>query len=433
MSPPGRPTGAGVALTATLAIQIFVSLVATAAAVLAPEVAQTFSIAPKWIGVFVSLIYVGAMFASLASGGVIQRYGAIRVSQACVILCVAGSVLVVLAPDRAVVLLVIAALVIGIGYGPITPASSHVLVRTATPSNFALTFSIKQTGVPAGAALAGAILPGLALALGWRNAFVAMAIAGLVVVAGAQAVRATLDADRIGGSGWRFSPAGVFAPLALVRRSRALTELTLIGLCYAATQVCLMSFLVVYLTEALGWTLVAAGLALTVTTLGGVAGRIVWGWAADRMLKPRRVLGMLGTLPPAASRRLRPPSGRWPDCSPLAAVSAAPRSAEWCSSPRSRGTRRRGRRGDGSRRLHHVRVSSPVRPFLPCSPGLRAATAWASRIWRNERLGRFDAPAAARTAIGVNGTDFHDSVNFAGRCSRAGCLAFHQYASGPRA
>ncbi|MET0202826.1 MAG: MFS transporter [Casimicrobiaceae bacterium] len=312
MSPPGRPTGAGVALTATLAIQIFVSLVATAAAVLAPEVAQTFSIAPKWIGVFVSLIYVGAMFASLASGGVIQRYGAIRVSQACVILCVAGSVLVVLAPDRAVVLLVIAALVIGIGYGPITPASSHVLVRTATPSNFALTFSIKQTGVPAGAALAGAILPGLALALGWRNAFVAMAIAGLVVVAGAQAVRATLDADRIGGSGWRFSPAGVFAPLALVRRSRALTELTLIGLCYAATQVCLMSFLVVYLTEALGWTLVAAGLALTVTTLGGVAGRIVWGWAADRLLKPRRVLGMLGIVAFGCSLALAFAHPAWP-------------------------------------------------------------------------------------------------------------------------
>jgi len=208
--------------------------------------------------------------------------------------------------------LVGAALVIGIGYGPITPASSHVLVRTATPSNFALTFSIKQTGVPAGAALAGAILPGLALALGWRNAFVAMAIAGLVVVAGAQAVRATLDADRIGGSGWRFSPAGVFAPLALVRRSRALTELTLIGLCYAATQVCLMSFLVVYLTEALGWTLVAAGLALTVTTLGGVAGRIVWGWAADRLLKPRRVLGMLGIVAFGCSLALAFAHPAWP-------------------------------------------------------------------------------------------------------------------------
>ena len=307
---------AGVALIATLAIQIFVSLVATAAAVLAPEVAQSFSIAPKWVGVFVSLIYAGAMFASLASGGAIQRYGAIRVSQACVLLCIAGAVVVALAPDRAVALLIVAALVIGVGYGPITPASSHVLVRTATPSNFALTFSIKQTGVPAGAALAGAVLPGLALALGWRHAFVAMAVAGLVVVAGAQAVRATLDADR--GGGGRFSPAGVFAPLALVRRSRALTELTLIGFCYAATQVCLTSFLVVYLTEALGWTLVAAGLALTVTTLGGVAGRIVWGFAADRMLPPRRVLGMLGIVACGRSLALGFAHPAWPAAALLA-------------------------------------------------------------------------------------------------------------------
>ncbi|MET0203776.1 MAG: MFS transporter [Casimicrobiaceae bacterium] len=318
MSAQGRPTGAGVALTATLTIQIFVSLVASAAAVLAPEVAQTFSIAPKWIGVFVSLIYVGAMFASLASGGVIQRYGAIRVSQACVILCIAGSVVVALAPDRAVVLLVIAALVIGIGYGPITPASSHVLVRTATPSNFALTFSIKQTGVPAGAALAGAILPALALALGWRNAFVAMAVTGLVVVVGAQAVRATLDADRVGKDGHAFSPASVFAPLALVWRSRALTELTLIGFCYAANQVCLMSFLVVFLTEALGWTLVAAGLALTVTTLGGVAGRIVWGFAADRMLAPRAVLGTLGIVACGCSLALAFAHAGWPAAGLLA-------------------------------------------------------------------------------------------------------------------
>ena len=58
--------------------------------------------------------------------------------------------------------------VIGLGYGPITPASSQVLARTTPPARMALTFSIKQTGVPAGAALAGAVLPALALAVGWR-------------------------------------------------------------------------------------------------------------------------------------------------------------------------------------------------------------------------------------------------------------------------
>jgi MFS family permease len=79
-----------------------------------------------------------------------------------VVLCVAGAVLLALAPDRAVALLILSALCIGVGYGPITPASSHVLIRTAKPSDLALTFSIKQTGVPAGAAVAGAILPGVA-------------------------------------------------------------------------------------------------------------------------------------------------------------------------------------------------------------------------------------------------------------------------------
>jgi len=310
MTPPGRPAGAGVALAATLAIQIFVSLVATATAVLAPEVAQSFAIAPKWVGVFVSLIYVGAMFASLASGGFIERYGAIRVSQACVVLCIAGAVAVALAPDRAVALLIVSALVIGVGYGPITPASSHVLIRTARPSNLALTFSIKQTGVPAGAALAGAILPGLALALGWRHAFVAMAAAGVAIVVAAQFVRGALDSERTGGG--RFSPTGIFAPLALVWRSRELTELTLIALFYAATQACLTTFLVVYLTEALGWTLIMAGLALTVTTLGGVAGRIVWGFVADRLLPPRSVLGSLGIVACACSLAFATAHEGWP-------------------------------------------------------------------------------------------------------------------------
>lgn len=300
----------GVALAATLAIQIFVSLVATATAVLAPEIAPTFGIAPKWLGAFVGLVYVGAMLASLACGGFIERFGAIRVSQGAVVLCVIGAVVIGMAPDRAVALLIVAALVIGVGYGPITPASSHVLIRTAPPDKLALTFSIKQTGVPAGAALAGAALPGLALALGWRNAFIVLAAAGVVVIIAAQYVRGALDTDL--KPDHRLTSAGVLAPLRLVWRSRALTELTTISFFYAATQMCLTSFVVVYLTEALQWSLVAAGLALTVTTLGGVTGRIVWGFVADRFLPPRRVLGMLGIVGCACSGALAAADAAWP-------------------------------------------------------------------------------------------------------------------------
>ena len=299
-----------VALAATLAIQIFVSLAATATAVLAPEIASAHAIAPKWIGVFIGLVYAGAMCSSLASGGFIQRYGAIRVSQACTLLCAGGAAAIALAPAGSVAVLVAAAVVIGIGYGPITPASSHVLIRTAPPNRMALTFSIKQTGVPAGAALAGAVLPGLALLLGWKPACLAVAVAGLVVVAAAQPVRRALDTDL--KPDHRLSPAGIFAPLKLVLRSPALAELALVAFFYASTQVCLTTFIVVYLTDSLGWSLVAAGLALTVTTLGGVAGRIAWGIVADRWLPPRRVLGIIGLIAGGCGCAMAAAGGSWP-------------------------------------------------------------------------------------------------------------------------
>src|SRR5438477_401821 len=86
----------------------------------------------------------------------------------------------------------LAPLTIGFGYGPITPASSHILARTAPPSRMALTFSIKQTGVPAGAALAGAALPILALRYGWHAAFALVAMLGVAVASTGQITRAEL-------------------------------------------------------------------------------------------------------------------------------------------------------------------------------------------------------------------------------------------------
>ena len=279
---------ASTALAVTLAIQAFTSLAATATAVLAPEIGPAVGMTPKLIGVFVGLVYLGAMLASLASGGYIERYGPIRVSQVCILLCACG-VALVCGPAWA---LPLAPVLIGVGYGPITPASSQVLARTASPRRMALTFSIKQTGVPLGAALAGALLPLFALGNGWRTALLTVAGAGVLIALLAQPTRAVLDVGL--ARDHRVSLGRLFAPLKLVARNPKLVELTLTGFVYAATQICLMSFLVVYLTEALGRSLVTAGLALTVANTGGIIGRISWGAVADRWLPPRRMLGALG-------------------------------------------------------------------------------------------------------------------------------------------
>ncbi len=293
------------ALAVTLAIQAFTSLAATAPAVLAPELGPAVGLNPNLIGAFIGMLYLGAMLASLVSGGFIERYGPIRVSQVCALLCAGG---LTLTTGPAWVLL-FAPLLIGIGYGPITPASSQLLVRTASPHAMALTFSIKQTGVPLGAALAGALLPLITVGHGWRAALWAVAAAGVAVALLAQPTRAALDVGLVRQH--HRSLGQLLAPLKIVIRSPKLLELTVTGFVYAATQACLLSFLVLFMHQEQGRTLVNAGLMLTVATVGGVVGRISWGMVADRWIAPRKMLGMLGLIAGACALLTASFGPRW--------------------------------------------------------------------------------------------------------------------------
>ena len=309
MSADARRT-ARVALVTTLTVQAYTSLAATAPVVLAPVLAVDLGITPTWVGVFVGLVYAGAMIGSLVCGGFIARYGAIRVSQACVLLCAAGTATVALLPAAAFTLLALAAFAVGMGYGPITPASSAVLVRTTAPEQMALTFSIKQTGVPAGMALGGALLPALALAMGWRGAMLVVAAAGVLVALTAQPIRQALDVHRQGAQ--PLSLRSIFEPLQIVLRSKILRELSLVGLGFAAVQVSLTTYLVVFLHETLGWSLIAAGLALTFATIGAIIGRIAWGIVADRLLPPVSTLALIGLLACACGLVLAAAGSTWP-------------------------------------------------------------------------------------------------------------------------
>jgi sugar phosphate permease len=95
--------------------------------------------------------------------------------------------------------------------------------------------------------------------------------------------------------------------------SPRLRQLASISFLYAATQVSLTSFLVVYLTQAQQWSLVSAGFALTIATLGGVAGRLIWGAVADRSRAPYAVMGTIGTAAGACALTL----AVWPPGAPV--------------------------------------------------------------------------------------------------------------------
>ena len=92
----------------------------------------------------------------------------------------------------------------------------------------------------------------------------------------------------------KMSFSGVTRPLGMVLTHRPLRQLATISFLYAGMQLCLFTYLVIFLTNDIGLALVTAGLIMSAAQMSGTIGRIVWGILADRYIKPRLLLGLLG-------------------------------------------------------------------------------------------------------------------------------------------
>lgn len=278
-------------LLLTLVIQAMVAMALLTLPVIAPVVAQALQVSPALVGLYVSVTYAGAMVATLMGGATVARMGAIRVSQWGLVLCAVGLVLCAVPWLPAMVL---GAVLIGLGYGPITPASSHLLARTTPKAQMSLVFSIKQTGVPLGSMLAGAIVPPLALLIDWQLSMLVVAALCLVCAGVSQSLRAELDSNRQADLHIRWG--SLIEPIRMVLAHRALLTMAACSFMFSMVQLSLTTYLVTFLHDDLSYGLVAAGLALSVTQLGGIGGRVAWGYVADRWLGPRRMLLLLASM-----------------------------------------------------------------------------------------------------------------------------------------
>ena len=278
-------------LLATLFIQAMVAMALLTLPVMAPVAAQALSVSPAMVGFYVSITYLGAVFASLTSGNTVSRFGPIRVSQLGLLLCALG---LCLCATPWLPVIAIGALLIGLGYGPITPASSQILARTTPADRMALVFSIKQTGVPLGAMMAGAIVPSLMLALNWQWTMVMVAIACVLSALLAQPLRQELDELR--QANLPFQMSALTSPIRMVLGHRPLATMAACSFMFSMVQMSLTTYLVTYLHDDLSYGLVSAGLLLSVTQMGGMGGRILWGYVADKWLGAQKTLALLAAL-----------------------------------------------------------------------------------------------------------------------------------------
>jgi predicted MFS family arabinose efflux permease len=282
-------TGVWASVWVTLGIQTLVSLVVFTPPVLTPAAQTEVGVHGSAVGIATALIYLSATVSALLSGRAIGRHGPMRMSQ--VSLALSGAGLALMASAN-LFLVVVGALVIGVGYGQVTPSSSAILVERTPPNLRAFVFSLKQTGVPIGGAVAGALLPALIYGVGWRAA--ALLCAGICIAFALvlQPMRTRVDPGSRAAR--ETSGAGLFEPLRLVLSQPRLREMGLASFTYSGMQMCLGSFLVVFLHDHARFGLGLAGAALSTAMVAGIGGRLFWGVVADNWIKPRLLLGLLG-------------------------------------------------------------------------------------------------------------------------------------------
>ncbi|MES2711351.1 MAG: MFS transporter [Pseudomonadota bacterium] len=276
-----------VALGAMFLQQTFAALGRNMPSIIAPAILEDLALDPAWLGVYVGLGAAAALVFQLGCGSFIIRYGALRTSQAALVMLGVGLAAAAAGP---LAFFAISAVIGGGGSAISTPASSHLLGRYSPPRQAPLVFSIKQTAVPAGLLLAGLLGPLLTLYWGWRGAMLAGGAACVVFAVMLQPLRAGFDDDRDPTRAFRFSD---FATtLAVVLRRPALRRLAMACFAFNGLQMVFTAYFVTYLF-ALGHDLAAAGFVFSMATLVAVPGRILWGWVGSGPAQPRQVMAWL--------------------------------------------------------------------------------------------------------------------------------------------
>ena len=245
--------------------------------VIAPQLALMLGVDASYVGYQISMVFGAAMLASCVVGPVVLRWGACRAMQWSMWLAATG---LLAALSGQLWLMPIAAMGIGASNALAAGGASHLLFRFSQARNRNLIYSIKQTGVPLGWATAALFAPILTVQYGWRMPM--LIVFCYAIFGGALLGRwcTIWDDDRNPQAAQKTN---LLSGIVLLWHYPILRYLGIASLFFSFAQSCLGTFTVNLLVQEADYSLVAAGLMLSVIQISGVSGRVIWGLIADRL------------------------------------------------------------------------------------------------------------------------------------------------------
>jgi len=254
--------------------------------VLAADLIDEFAISRGQVGLLVTSTSLVGALASPLFGRITDRVGAVAATRS--IFLIGLATLAALAVSPVYVVLVVAALVAGVGNGWSNPATNSLIVGTVPSGSRGLVTGIKQSGVQLGTFLAGLLLPIFSALWNWRVAvsmFAAIPLAGLISTAGVVG----LPADgEILSSGHPVVPAPV-------------KWIAVYGAVSAMASSAMFGFLPLFAEEDQLWSASSAGMLVAIIGLTGMVARLGWPSVAERYLGHGRTLRVLALLSAGAA------------------------------------------------------------------------------------------------------------------------------------
>lgn len=257
---------------------------------LIPFIQQELRLSRTEVGLVSSILNGGVVLTALAAGKAVDQFG----ERLIIGFGTIASGCIVMGMNWVTSFAALAPILLFMGFAAATgtPAGSKAVAGWFRERERGVAMGLRQMGIPLGGAVAALTLPRLALIAGWRLALTVAGLAAICVGLAALRLYQEPPASRLSGGG-----AQTRGIREIIARRDIWAIFVYVFVC-GGGQWCYLSYMELYLTETLRFSIPLAAQLLAIGQICGTGGRIFWGFVSDRIFGGRRkpVLLLVGFL-----------------------------------------------------------------------------------------------------------------------------------------